>query len=106
MIVLKLPMDTNAPPDREAVVFILRLAKALHNYGTPAHQVEDALDTMARRLGIRAQFFVTPTSILISHGSWTQERVHLMRVEPGEQDLGRLAEVFDVVHAVGRGELT
>lgn len=98
-------METNAP-DRESVVFMLRLARALHNYGTPAHQIEDALTVMSRRLRIRSQFFVTPTSILISYGPMTDERVHLMRVEPGDQDLGRLADVFDVVHGVGSGQLT
>ena len=33
-------------PSADAVEFAIRLARALHNYGTPTHQIEEALDTI------------------------------------------------------------
>ncbi len=99
-------METTSPgPDRDAVPFVLGLARALHVFGTPSHQVEDALGQVAGRLGLPAQFLATPTSIMISAGPRADERTHLVRVEPGEQDLGRLAAVHDVVQQVVRGAM-
>ncbi len=97
---------TSAGPDRDAVPFILALARALHIFGTPSHQIEDALGQVAARLRLPAQFLATPTSIMISAGPKSDERMHLLRVEPGEQDLGRLTEVQDVVQQVVRGDLS
>lgn len=98
-------MEANPTNSRAAVEFVLRLARALHSYGTPSHQVEDALGTIATRLGVPAQFLATPTSIIISSGPFPTEQIHLVRVEPGDQDLGRLSDVFEVAQAVVRGEL-
>jgi uncharacterized membrane protein YjjP (DUF1212 family) len=95
---------TSPAEDRDAVEFVTRLARALHSYGTPSHQVEDTLQGIARRLGRPAQFLATPTSIIISVGPEFSERIHLVRVEPGEQDLGKLSDVFDVANAVVQGE--
>jgi uncharacterized membrane protein YjjP (DUF1212 family) len=97
---------TPSAPDGDAVEFMIRLARALHNYGTPTHQTEDTLDAIARRLGVPAQFLATPTSIMMSAGPTREERVHLVRVEPGDQELGKLGEVHDVARSVVRGELT
>lgn len=100
-------MEATSPAeDRDAVEFILRLTRALHSYGTPSHQIEDALDGIARRLGRPAQFMATPTSIIISVGPQSSERIHLVRVDPGEQDLGKLSDVFDVANDVVRGAMT
>lgn len=90
----------------DAVGFIIRLARALHNYGTPTHQTEATLAAISARIGVNAQFLATPTSIMISAGPLLEERVHLLRVEPGDQDLGRLSAVHDVARGVSRGELT
>jgi uncharacterized membrane protein YjjP (DUF1212 family) len=43
---------------------------------------------------------------MISAGPLLEERVHLLRVEPGDQDLGRLSAVHDVARGVARDELT
>ena len=40
---------TSPAEDRDAVGFVLRLARALHSYGTPSHRLEDAF------LGLLAQ---------------------------------------------------
>jgi uncharacterized membrane protein YjjP (DUF1212 family) len=92
--------------NRDAEAFLLRLARVLHVYGAPVHQVEDALAAAAARLGIRAQFSATPTSIVASIGPEEHEHTRMLRLEPGENDLGHATEVVEVVQAVLRGEMT
>ena len=82
----------NLPPaQRDAVGFILRLGRALHSYGYAANQLEEVMDQAAQRLGLRGQFFTTPTSIFAAFGPQEDQRTFLIRVEPGGVDLGRLA---------------
>ncbi len=80
--------------------FVLELARALHEYGTPAHHLEVAMQTVVRALEINADFFSTPTSIMVGFGGHHDQRVHLLRVEPGEPNLGKLAQLDDIVRDV------
>ena len=89
-----------------AVGFVLRLARAMQAYGYPAHRVEYALGEVARRLGLTAQFFSTPTSFMASFGSLEHQRTHLIRVEPGDVDLGKSADVEAVIREVVEGRAT
>lgn len=93
------------PDPSEAGGFILRLARAMHNYGYPAHRLEEVLADVARRLGVKAQFFSTPTSIMAAFGELETQRTHLIRVAPGEVDLGKLTDVSQVVEDVVQGRL-
>ncbi|MBL0171367.1 MAG: threonine/serine exporter family protein [Gemmatimonadaceae bacterium] len=86
--------------------FVLELARALHQYGTPSHRLEAALYTVATRLGLTAEFFSTPTSIMVGFGDLVDQRVHLLRVEPGEPNLGHLAQVSDIVRDVVDGTVS
>lgn len=94
------------PPPGPAVEFTLRLGQALHRYGTPAHRLEEQMRLVSQRLGLEARFFSTPTSIFASFGPPEALSTSLIRVEPGETDLGRLAELDAVAEAVIRRELT
>jgi uncharacterized membrane protein YjjP (DUF1212 family) len=93
----------SAADERDSIGFILRLCKALHSYGYAAHGIEQVLDQAARRLGLKGQFFTTPTSIFASFGPQEDQRTHLIRVEPGGVDLGRLARLDDVTVKVLQG---
>lgn len=90
----------------DAVGFVLRLARAMHAYGYPAHRVEGALGEVARRLGLTAQFFSTPTSFMASFGTLERQRTHLIRVEPGDVDLGKSADVEEIIREVLEGRAT
>ena len=94
------------PPPMPAVAFTLRLGQALHRYGTPAHQLEEQMRLVSQRLGLEARFFSTPTSIFASFGPPEALRTSLIRVEPGELDLGRLAHLDALANSVIRGELS
>ena len=89
-----------------ASLFVLRLGHALHKSGYAAHSLEEILLKVCDRLGIVGQFFTTPTAIMASFGPLDHQKTHLIRVQPGELNLGRLSALDDVVRAVLGGALT
>lgn len=94
-------------PDPEAIGFVLQLVRALHSYGESAQRVEDLVEAMSDRLGLLgAQVFSTPTSIMASFGPLGRQRTHMLRVRPGEVNLGKLAAVEQVSVDVGSGRLS
>ena len=52
--------------DDASIGFVLDLARALHRYGTPSHRLEEALKVICGHLGVTAEIFGTPTTIIIS----------------------------------------
>ena len=98
---------TSAPtvsgPD--AVGFILRLGRALHNAGFTAHRLEATLSDVSRKLGLEAQFFSTPTSIMAAFGPPDAQRTHLIRAEPGSTNLSHLAGLDRIARDVMYGTL-
>ena len=91
-------------PDPRAA-FILALGRALHGAGEPTNRAEELLEDVADRLGLTAQFFITPTSIFAAFGPEDRQRTHLIRTEPATTNLGKLARLDRVVVRVLRGEL-
>lgn len=77
--------------------FILRLGAALHRHGLPSDRQEEALLACARRLGLDAQLFCTPTSLFASFEGASHPSTHLVRVEPGVVDLGRLSDLNELI---------
>jgi uncharacterized membrane protein YjjP (DUF1212 family) len=92
--------------DSAEIDFILKLGRALHMYGSAAHRLEDVLGQVAQYLGLEGQFFSTPTSIFSAIGPENDQRAYLIRVNPGEVDLGRLSDLDYVVICVLREHLT
>jgi uncharacterized membrane protein YjjP (DUF1212 family) len=87
------------------VDFVLALGRALHRYGTPAHRLEEALANLCRQLGLEAEVFSTPTTLIMSFGPPAELRTRMMRVDDGELDLAKLAQVDDLADAVVNDEL-
>src|SRR3954471_18808847 len=87
-------------PDADSIAFVLGLGRALHRYGTPAHRLEEALLECCSRLGLTAEVFTTPTTIIMSFGEPVELRTRMMRVEGGELDMGKLARVDALADAV------
>lgn len=96
----------NDIPHEQAIEFLLELGRDLHQAGTPAHRLEETLAATAVTLGLEAQLFSTPTSLLIAVGPDAQQRTFLLRIEPGDVDLERLSLVDDVAGRVARAQLT
>ena len=100
-----------APAERPAdyvdrIGFVLRLARAMHAAGTPAHRLEELLIDAATRLGIEGNFFTTPTSIFASFGAVERQQTHLIRVEPGTLNLGQLGALDKIARDVDDGRLS
>lgn len=87
--------------DRDvAIEFLTRTAELLHMYGTPAHRLERVIVLMAQDLGQSVSVFSTPTSIMLGFGAGVAQRPHLLRVEPGEVNLGKLVEFDELLDEV------
>src|SRR5262245_58466924 len=99
------PADESIIGSRDAVGFVLRLGRALHVYGIPAHRLEEVMEKAAERLGLQRQCLSTPTAIFASFGQRDEPGAFLMRVTPGEVNLGKIAELDDVATCVLRGAL-
>jgi len=97
-----LPADEKHP----SIVFVLRLARALHEYGAPAHRLEQLISLISPRLGLEGRFFTTPTAILASFGPVEGQRTALMRVEPGGVHLEKLTQLDEVIDEVAGGGLS
>ena len=100
-----IPPETSTPNDPR-VSFILRLGRALHTSGYAAHRLEEALELASDQLGIEGQFFSTPTSIMASFGPQDDQRTFMIRVDPGESDLRKLADVDLVTREVLNYQIT
>jgi uncharacterized membrane protein YjjP (DUF1212 family) len=92
--------------ERDAIEFVLELGGALHALGHPSHWLEEGMQRAAERLGLRGQFFTTPTSIFAAFGEQREQRTWLLRVEPGDVHLERLSAVIDTGRDVLAGRTT
>lgn len=99
-------MSGPALDQRHASLFVLRLGHALHASGYAAHSLEEVLLKVCNRLEIVGQFFTTPTAIMAAFGPLDQQQTHLIRVQPGDVNLGRLSALHDVVKGVLGGTLS
>ena len=99
------PNATQTVGGTEAVAFILRLGRALHNAGFTAHRLEATLSDVSRKLGLEAQIFSTPTSIMAAFGPPDAQRTHLIRAEPGSTNLSHLAGLDRIARDVMYGTL-
>jgi uncharacterized membrane protein YjjP (DUF1212 family) len=95
----------------ERISFIVELARRLHQYGTAAPRLEDAVTRVCERLGLSCHVMSSPTSVIISFtessagedalAAYTQ----VIRLSPGGIDLGRLCQVDEIADRVISGEL-
>ncbi|MEI6895679.1 MAG: threonine/serine exporter family protein [Colwellia sp.] len=88
--------------------FIIKLGKALHKLGSTSYRLEDNLLTIAKFLDIRASFMLTPTALtfILADDEDEQQFNHIVRVDPGEIDLGSLAQIDELVDELINGERT
>jgi uncharacterized membrane protein YjjP (DUF1212 family) len=93
--------------DRDhSTAFLLRLLRALHAYGAPAHRLEAVASDLAATLGLEGHVFSTPTAILASFTAPERGETALLRVEPGGVNLEKLARLDALIDRVTLGEST
>jgi len=91
------------------MAFVVALARRLHQYGTSAPRLEEAIDSVSARLGLSCQPLSTPTSILFSftaaHGGGLAELTQVVRIAPGQDDLRNLCAVNEIADRVTDGAI-
>jgi uncharacterized membrane protein YjjP (DUF1212 family) len=91
--------------------FVVEIARRLHQYGTSAPRLEDAIDSVSARLELNCHSLSTPTSILFSFSDRARgddalaEITQVIRVSPGQNDLRNLSAVNDIADRVVDGKL-
>ncbi len=93
-------------PSSQHSSIVLRATKLLHSYGTPAHRLERVVSHLASSFGLEVQVFSTPTSIFVSFENGEQDRVRLLRVEPGGVDLGKLVDIDVLLDEIEAGTVS
>lgn len=85
--------------------FVLRLAKALHSYGTPAYELERVINDVAKKLGFGLECFSLPTMITLSLFEPDRHSSFVIRVAPGDINLEKLTRSHDLAERVLHGEI-
>jgi uncharacterized membrane protein YjjP (DUF1212 family) len=100
--------DSNAAARMQ---FVVEIARRLHQYGTSAPRLEDAIDAVSARLGLSCHSLSTPTSILFSftgrgrEANALAEVTQVIRVAPGADDLRNLSLVNEIADRVTDGSV-
>lgn len=100
---------TVALPTR--MVFVTELARRLHQYGTAAPRLEDAVSSVAMRLSMRAEVWSSPTAIILSFADLAQgeegmaQVTQVIRLAPGDVNLARLCEADAIANRVVGGQI-
>jgi uncharacterized membrane protein YjjP (DUF1212 family) len=101
----------NAPAAKR-MAFVVEMARRLHQFGTSAPRLEDAIDRVSARLQLDCQSLSTPTSILFSftdraggEGGVLAELTQVIRISPGQEDLRNLSAVNEIADRVTDGQL-
>ena len=90
---------------------MIELARRLHQYGTAAPRLEDAVGSAAQRLGLRAEVWSSPTAIIVSFADQAQgedaiaQTSQVIRMPPGDVNLARLCEVDAIADGVIEGRM-
>lgn len=101
----RVPVRAVPSHDEAAMALIVKVGQALHGYGAPAHQLEASLTMLADKLGLEGRFYSTPTAILAGFGPAHEGRTSLVRVDPGETNLGKMAQLSELMGAIARGDI-
>jgi len=92
------------------IAFMVELAGHLHTYGTTAPRLEGALISLAERLGVECEPWCNPTGMILTFSDperppGESDISRVIRVPPGEINLGKLCEVDRIAEDVVAGRL-
>jgi len=93
------------------VRFVAQLARRLHESGATVPRLERAIVQVSRRLGLVADSMATPTSLILSFrraddpADLPARHTQVLRMAPGEINLGLMADVDAVAERVVAGSI-
>jgi uncharacterized membrane protein YjjP (DUF1212 family) len=82
------------------------LGRALLSLGSPAYRVERALTLFAEGLGANVQVMSTPTMLVFTMRDSSGEHTFMVRENPGPTNLGKLADLVNVMNTLAAGGLS
>lgn len=91
--------------DVSSETLILELARSLHASGSPAYELDSQMEQVAAALGRPASFFSTPTALFVTFDD-ERHGTRLLRVFPGDTNLGRYAELFGLQQLIQDGSIS
>ncbi len=98
-------MQTKPPDYRLRTRFVIKLGNALHKCGANSDRIERHLLNVTKMLGLHGSFLVTPT--IFTFAFWEEDEcdqfIHIERVKPGGQNLGKLWEIDRLVESMETG---
>ncbi len=91
--------------------FLKRYARALHQAGVPAHQLEGLIQATARWMGYKCDFWSSPTAIFLSLRTRDDDDeqplpMQLVRLYPSPINLASTADLYDLGEDLIEGRLT
>lgn len=93
---------------RKTTRFIVKLGRALHECGATSQRIERHLMDVTRMLGLKGTFMISPTTFTCAF--WEDDEldqfIHIERVEPAENNHGRLWELNRLLEQVADGRLS
>ena len=95
-------MSPSAPQD-EKTELLLALSVAFHRAGLPSDALEATIGDVARLLAVPAQISAFPTTLTLAIGAGFEQRVVVLRLDPEEPDLRKLAQLERSVAALRAG---
>ena len=92
------------------IAFIVELAEHLHAYGTTAPRLEAAIGMVAEKLGLECEPWTNPTGMVLSFSDplrppGDSDTTRVIRMVPGDNDLGRLCDVDRIAEDVVAGRM-
>lgn len=103
-----IPLSNASYADR--IAFMVELAERLHLYGTTAQRLEGALLSVAERLRLDCEPWVSPTALILSFSDpqrlpGQSDVTRVIRLPPGDTDLQRLVDTDRIAEAVIAGQV-
>ncbi len=85
--------------------FVCALAKQLHEAGTPAGRLENALNRVGAKIALDISVWSSPTAIILGFADQDLQKTIVLRLQPGGVDLRTMCAIDDIAERVIRGEL-
>ncbi len=95
----------------QRIAFVCEIAARLHRYGTTAQRLEGSILVLSARLGLDCEPWSNPTGLILSFSDpkralGASDTTRVIRLAPGDNDLGKLSEADRITEAVATGEMS
>lgn len=81
------------------------MGRELHRAGVATDAIEQTLSELAESIGLVVQVFALPTYITIASGPQWEQRILMMRLEPGRVSLRKIALLNEIYDALRSGRI-